>query len=187
MIIGLSGYARSGKDTVANHLVEKHGFVKLAFADPMREALVRLDPLITINGGSTMHLSQGLSSLSWEDLKAISPDIRSLLQRMGTEVGRAMFGQNVWVDMAMTKAADYENVVFSDVRFLNEAEAVRTAGGSLWRIERPGGQPANGHVSEVGLDDYPFNAVVNNDLTIEAMLEGIDQGLAIEQLMRGNL
>jgi dephospho-CoA kinase len=44
MIIGISGYARSGKDTVANYLVEHHEFTRMAFADAMREALLRLNP-----------------------------------------------------------------------------------------------------------------------------------------------
>ena len=49
MIIGLSGYAQVGKDTVANYLVEKYGFVKVSFADPIREALYKLDPKVRID------------------------------------------------------------------------------------------------------------------------------------------
>jgi hypothetical protein len=185
MIIGLSGYARSGKDTVANILVEKHGFTKLAFADPMREALYRLDPRIEIADMQGVSLAQAVDGLGWENLKVDSPDVRGLLQRMGTEVGRGMFGENIWVDLALKEAAKYENVVFSDVRFKNEAEAVRAAGGSLWRIERPGTEAANAHISEHDLDDYQFNATLNNDRTAEDLYEVIEQGIAFEMFLNG--
>jgi post-segregation antitoxin (ccd killing protein) len=183
MIIGLSGYARTGKDTVANILVEQHGFTKLAFADPMREALLRLNPFIEVNDIQHMPLDQALRVYSWEDLKSESPDIRGLMQRIGTEVGRQMFGENVWVDLAMKEAAKYENVVFSDVRFLNEADALRNAGGSIWRIERPGIEAANDHISETGLDDYSFNAVLSNDRGTEELVDTVASGIEFEHLL----
>lgn len=184
MIIGLSGYARSGKDTVADYLVKKHGFIKLSFADPMREALYRLDPRIEVADMQGVSLAQAVDGLGWENLKADSPDVRGLLQRMGTEVGRKMFGENVWIDMAMAKAAGHDKVVFADCRFQNEAEAIRAANGSVWRIERPGVEAPNDHISEHDLDGYQFNAVLNNDLTIEDMHEGIDQGILLEQMFQ---
>lgn len=179
MLIGLSGFARSGKDTVADYLVENYGFTKLAFADPMREALVRLDPLITINGGATMHLSQGLASLTWEDLKALSPDIRPLLQRMGTEVGREMFGESIWVEQAIKRASAYDRVVFSDCRFVNEADAVINSDGEVWRINRPGISAANQHVSETALDDYEFTTTLDNSDSLESLLSQVDKILGV--------
>lgn len=182
MILGLAGYARSGKDTVADYLVENHGFTKISFANPMREALVRLDPIITINGGATMHLSQGLASLTWEDLKAMSPDIRPLLQRMGTEVGRNMFGENIWVDLAMKEASKYDKVVFADVRFKNEADAVRSNKGAVWRIERPGVEAANSHSSEHDLDEYPCDATLKNQDDIESLGRIVEQALELQKM-----
>jgi dephospho-CoA kinase len=46
MIIGLSGYAQSGKDTVAELLCLNYGYKRVSFADPMREALMRLNPIV---------------------------------------------------------------------------------------------------------------------------------------------
>jgi hypothetical protein len=169
MIIGLSGYARSGKDTVAKFLVEEHGFTRLAFADPIRDAIKRLDPLITLNGMVNVRLSSALPKLGWERLKDDSPEIRPLLQRMGTEVGREMFGENFWVDYTINKARELNrNVVITDVRFTNEADAIRMWNGQVWRVNRPGTEPANDHPSETEMDSYPkFDAVIQNDTTIE--------------------
>lgn len=162
MIIGLSGYARSGKDTIADHLVEKHGFIKLSFATPMREALYRLDPEIRDSGNLTYGFCQAVDLFGWEEMKNHFPSYRGLMQRMGTEVGRDMFGENFWVEQAFKQIPDGANVVFADTRFLNEAEAIRAAGGQIWRTDRPGINAANNHISEVNLDDYDFDHRILN-------------------------
>lgn len=185
MIIGLSGWARVGKDTVADILVKEHGFVKLSFATPMREALYRLNPRIEVADMQGIHLATAVDGLGWENLKADSPDIRPLMQRLGTEVGRQMFGENFWVDLAMKEAEKHENVVFADCRFKNEAEAIRNAGGSIWRIERPGYEAANDHISEHDLDDYAFNAVMSNDRGTEELVETVASGMEFEHWLDG--
>lgn len=176
MILGLSGYARSGKDTVAEYLVEKYGFVRMAFADPMREALAKLNPWIDF-GGLRIPLSEALRITDWDGIKDESTEIRSLLQRMGTEVGRSMFGEDFWVDYALKKAEEsgHERIVFSDVRFPNEAEGIKSfAGNKVWRINRPGTEPANSHISEHALDDYEFDLYINNAHTKQHLFEAID-------------
>jgi hypothetical protein len=169
MIIGLAGYARSGKDTVAQYLVEHHGFTRMAFADPMREALLRLNPKITVNGVNGVYLASVVGKLGWETLKEASPDVRELLQRMGTEVGREMFGEHFWIDYLMNKALEAKtDIVISDVRFINEANAVRLWNGQVWRVNRPNVGPANDHISETGLDEFTnYDVVITNDSTLE--------------------
>lgn len=175
MMIGLSGYARSGKDTVADYLVQKHGFVKMAFADPMREALYRLDPFITVGGVSGIALSHAVKHFGWEGLKDLSPDVRPLLQRLGTEVGREMFGEDFWVDYAIGQSWKHERVVFSDVRFQNEAYAIQKNWGYNWRINRPGVEAANGHASEHDLDGYEmWDAVIDNESTLTQLRRKVD-------------
>lgn len=181
MIIGLAGYARSGKDSVADYLVEKHGFVKMSFADPIREALLRLDPLITLNDNTRTSLSQASRFFTWDQLKEFSPDVRPLLQRMGTEVGREMFGEDFWVDQAMLRAGREEKVVFADVRFRNEAYAVGRNWGYVWRVNRPDVGPANNHRSEIEMDDYqPIDSVIENDLDLKSLYKKVD--LLIEEI-----
>lgn len=173
MIIGVSGWARAGKDTVADHLVSKYGFTKMSFADPMREALIRLNPTIQV-GGLYTTLDSAVRLMGWENLKGESPDIRGLMQRLGTEVGREMFGQDFWVNLALSRVEPGMNVVFADCRFVNEADAIKAAGGVVWRVERNGHGPANDHVSERALDSYKFDDGLSNYETIDVLNDLVD-------------
>lgn len=163
--IGLSGWARAGKDSVADVLVESFGYTKVSFADPMREALLRLNPNITYGDMRNVPLTSAVrGSSNWDNVKEFSPDIRPLMQRLGTEVGREMFGENFWVDLAIDRIPDGSKVVFADVRFPNEAEAVKNLGGQVWRVTRDGVEPANDHISEHALNDYSgFDQLVSNN------------------------
>jgi len=162
VIIGLSGYARSGKDTVADYLVEHHGFVKLSFATPMRQALYKLDPEIRDMTGLVYSFRQAVDLFGWEDMKTYFPRYRELMQRMGTEVGREMFGEDFWVEQALKQVERGQDVVLADVRYQNEALAIQEYFGEVWRVERPGVNPANGHTSENDLDDYKFDRKILN-------------------------
>jgi hypothetical protein len=179
MIIGLSGYAQVGKDTVAQHLADKYGFVKVSFADPIREALYALDPQIPdypgING---IRLSWIVDRYGWEIAKQSSPEVRRMLQRFGTEIGRNMFGEDFWVNQGLLKASQHDNVVFADTRFENEANAIRKHGGQVWRIHKPDHGPVNGHLSEVALDDYNFDWRIPNYTGIDELYQIIDQIMA---------
>lgn len=174
MIIGLSGYAQVGKDTIANYLVENYGFVKVSFADPIREALYKLDPKIRIDEVSNASLASAVDHMGWEEVKRLSNDARELLQRLGTEVGREMFGKDFWVNQGLLRAKEHTNVVFADTRFRNEAEAIRANGGQVWRITKPGHGPVNGHPSETALDEYRFEWHVLNDLDQTNLYSKID-------------
>jgi hypothetical protein len=156
MLIGFCGYARSGKDSAANYLVNNYGFAKVAFADGVREMAKGIDPYVHtvdsdgygLNGRPHfMRYSEVLESAGYEEAKAM-PDVRRLLQRCGTEGGRDVFGHQVWVERAMRIASEFPNVVISDVRFPNEAEAIKKAGGYVIRISRPGYGGNDPHPSE---------------------------------------
>ena len=131
MIIGLSGYAQSGKDTVAEMLCLNYGFKRISFALPMRDAIYTLNPLID----GTTRITDVIDEYGWDAAKA-NPEVRRLLQVFGTEVGRKIFGETFWIDQAFKRAEEYERVVFSDVRFPNEATAIQAKGGDVWRINR---------------------------------------------------
>jgi hypothetical protein len=96
------------------------------------------------------------------------------MQRMGTEVGRNMFGQNFWVDMAINNLPDGSKAVFADVRFPNEADAIKALGGEVWRVMRTGVGPANDHISEHALNDYHgFEHLLSNDGSLEDLAEKV--------------
>lgn len=174
MIVGLSGYAQTGKDTIANHLINNYGFVRVAFADPIREALYKLNPKIRLSESFGVSLANAVDSMGWETVKVLSSDARELLQRMGTEVGREIFGQNFWVDQAMKKAQEYDKVVFTDVRYPNEAEAIVKASGAIWRVTKNDTMAVNRHASETALDHYQFRHVIFNNDTKESLYQSID-------------
>ena len=173
-VIGLSGWARSGKDTTADYLVEKHGYVKMSFAAPMKEALYRLNPKVTINSVVGTPLRVGIDIYGWDEIKDRCPDVRPLLQRFGTEVGRDMWGEDFWVDAAIDSIEDGSKVVFADVRFPNEADAIKSLGGEVWRIERYGIGPANDHISEHAMNDYKFDTVITNNYSLSGLQTIID-------------
>jgi hypothetical protein len=181
--IAVSGWARSGKDSIAEYLVKKHGYTRVSFADPMREALLALDPQIRYFETS-LSLATAVRLIGWEELKENSEDVRQLLQKMGTEVGRNIFGKNFWVDLAIKEAKKHKKVVFSDCRYLNEADAIRKRGGQVWRITRPGVRPANAHTSEKDLDDYNFDARIVNDSTLARLYKKVDEILDMAWLSR---
>jgi hypothetical protein len=179
-ILGLSGWARNGKDTVADHLISKYGYERISFAAPMKEALYRLNPKITINNVVSTPIRIGVDIYGWDDLKTHGPEVRELLQRFGTEVGREMFGEDFWVNAAIDSIEDGSKVIVSDVRYPNEADAIKKLGGEVWRVVRPGFGAANGHASEHALNNYEFDYILDNNSGMELLYDSVDSKLAVK-------
>ena len=172
MIIVLSGYARSGKDEIAKVLVEEHGYIRVAFADKIREFLYELNPQV----GST-RLAPLVSEYGWDVAKS-SPEVRYLLQTLGVSA-RKLFGDKFWVHQALgSMALAHPKIVITDVRFTNEADTIKTNGGQIWRVTRPGIEAVNSHISEHDLDKYVFDLVIDNDLTLESLKEKVMKAVA---------
>ena len=176
MIIGLSGYARSGKDTVADHLISTYNFTRHSFAAYMKDAMYKLNPIVHVDNIGPMRYQALVDAYGLDKVKDTYPEVRRLLQVFGTEVGREMFGDNFWVDLALNNVRSFHTVI-SDVRFINEADAIRLRGGKIWRINRAGVGPVTGHSSEVNLDGYDFDLVINNDYDIDSLNKQIDMAI----------
>jgi len=97
------------------------------------------------------------------------------MQLFGTEFGRKMLGDDIWLRVANTmldgvaaapEYQDFIGVVITDVRFENEADWILGHGGHVIRVERPGVGPVNGHVSENPLPDYLVSYTLKNDKTL---------------------
>lgn len=161
LLVGLSGYARSGKDTAAAALSDL-GFERRAFADTVKTSLYRLNPLVP-DGDEYGRLSTVVDDEGWDRAKNRT-EVRALLQRLGTQAGRMVLGDDIWVDTALRDLP--ERAVFTDVRYQNEADTIRSRHGIVIRIERPGVGPVNGHSSESGLEGFRFDAVIQNDGTV---------------------
>ena len=167
MIIGLSGYAQSGKDTVAELLCLNYGYTRMSFAQPMRDAIYTLNPLV--EGGN--RVADLVDEYGWDVAKA-NPEVRRLLQVFGTEVGRKQFGENFWVQQAFDKI-EGNKIVFSDVRFPNEAHEIQQYGGQVWRINRHNHTPVNTHKSEHAMDNFMFKHVIYNDGTLDDLSDEV--------------
>src|SRR5690606_24788646 len=166
--VGFMGYSRSGKDTATRVLVDTHGYRRVSFADPVREMALALDPIIGGRADTAgVRLSTVVRVYGWETGKTRHPEVRRVLQRLGTDAVRDIVGPDTWVRIALDKirAAERDGVpvAVSDVRFPNEARMLRDAGFLLVWVERPGHGAVNGHVSESGLSPADADVVVRND------------------------
>lgn len=139
MIIGTIGFIGSGKGTVADILVEKKGFTKLAFADAVKDATAAIFgwPRALLEGDTDESRKFREEMDPWWSEKTgkyITP--RYMLQLMGTEAGRDVFHQDLWILALEKKLGMYQNVVISDVRFPNEISFIQRMGGFVVRVKR---------------------------------------------------
>ncbi len=179
-LIGLGYIARSGKDTIADYLVNEHGFKKASYITSMKEALRSIfgfddrqlygdlkevpDPfwderltLVENNSGVVCPVDRLDITQTLKDRLPITP--RLIMQLMGTEAGRNVFGQNLWVDSCMRNLhkSGHDRWVIADVRFPNEADAILKEGGRVYQVNRSAAGATGGataHPSEVALNNY---------------------------------
>ena len=172
-LIGLSGYAQSGKDTLAAALA-RHGYKRLSFADNLRDLAAASRPTFRTPGPvatpySYAYLDSMVEVYGWEAAKQV-PEIRQYLQDLGLGA-RKVFGDDIWVDALHRQRVPGNRYVITDVRFPNEAEYVRSRGGIMVRVNRPGTAPVNGHESETAIDDWPFDVYLTNDGSMQDLAD----------------
>lgn len=176
-LIGLTGKAGSGKDTVGQYLHKWANAYTLAFAFPLKEALAAMGFPEPKDREAKEAVIAGFS-FSW----------RELAQTLGTEWGRAR-DPDLWLKLAMQEVdriqavRSHSLVVITDVRFENEAAAIRERGGQIWHITGREAQmlgATKSHVSEQGLEVKRGDKVLVNSGTI-AELAGL-----VEELLESN-
>lgn len=131
-VVGISGPARSGKDTVAQLLLEA-GYIKNSFAEPLKRGLMAMF------GFTSVEVNEGSrdAPIAWLDGRT---HVRHMLQTLGTQWGRDLLHEEVWVrQWARERDAhpSEDPVVISDVRYESEADAIRQAGGVILHLDRP--------------------------------------------------
>lgn len=182
MIIGLCGAAGSGKNTVADILENEHDFVQFGFADPVYAAV---SAAIGIPVEQLRDRSMKESAIDW-----LGKSPRQLLQTLGTEWGRGMVREDIWVQIAIRRATGfaYHDVAITDVRFENEVAAIKEAGGVIWRVDR-GPSSIRGdairHTSEAGIPDFLVDTVITNSSTIEHLAARVNA--ALERLPKATI
>ncbi len=188
-LVALTGLAGSGKDTVADVLVEQRGFVKLAFADALRKevaAAFDIDPIHLTQRETKEHPISALTlyrclDIGFSDCIAgvfnaagLSPKLlhvprspRQILQWWGTEYRRAQ-DPDYWIKktcqaIAILAECGRDRIVISDCRFENEADMVRRLDGSIWQVVRPGIAPVAGaHISETEGNQFLPHVLLGN-------------------------
>lgn len=161
MIIGISGKARSGKDTIANYLVEKYGFSRVGWAERLKKGIA------VFHGWDERHIEGELKDVvdpKW----GYSP--RHAFVGMGTDLIRNQWDVDFWVKSALLPLMDKPGYFcFADTRFPNEGEKIRELGGINIRVVRADAQKveSDDHESEAGLPDHLIDHVIENNSTLE--------------------
>ena len=176
-LIGLMGPAGAGKDTAADHLEDQHGFVRYAFADPMR---TMLEAAFTSVGIDYAYIYE--RSLKEQPVPGIGYSYRQLAQTLGTEWGRNQLDPDLWLrfaalNLGLPDAPVNDRIVITDVRFANEAAWIVQHGGVVLRIRRDVA-PVRPHVSETAMQTIePWGDIANTQgidwlhLQIDSALE----------------
>lgn len=200
-IIGFSGKAGAGKDTAADYLVSKHGFVKRGFADPLYEEVADAFGVTVewLRDRTRKEIAQGRLRLRYcldenffqrfatteSDANAArSP--RWVLQHWGTEYRRGQDDQYWLARMAVFYQQHRltQGVVIPDCRFENEAHWLRRFGGVLIHLQRDGVAAVGAHVSESGVEFLPGDLVIYNNNSISDFHKCIDVALASDPSAR---
>lgn len=141
MIIGVCGFIGSGKDTIADYLVNVHGFRRESFANTLKDAVAAVfgwDRVLL--GGRTKEAREWREQVDpWWSERLNLPNLtpRWVLQYWGTEVCRQGFHDDIWIASVENKLRkSKDNIVISDCRFPNEISSIKNAGGSIICVNR---------------------------------------------------
>jgi Deoxynucleotide monophosphate kinase len=176
-VIGLTGFAGSGKDTVGKEFIRR-GWKRVSFAEPVYALALAIDPAIDVGLGIHERLSEVVDEVGWHEAKWHNPEVRRILQQVGNEA-RNIIRDDVWVAKAKDQIDQYTsegyNVVLTDVRYPNEATMIRSLdNGLVVRVDRPGVGPVNSHISDKGLSESQIDAVLNNNGLVEEIPGKVD-------------
>jgi hypothetical protein len=205
MIIGICGFIGCGKDTVADHLTNEHGFRRESFAGTLKDA-------VSVVFGWDREMLEGRSKEAREwreqidhwwaerlDMPTLTP--RWVLQYWGTEVCRRAFHDDIWVASLENKLRNStDDIVISDCRFPNEVDIIKKAGGKVIWVKRgelpqwydnavQANQGSNFHINEMKLSkvhpsewawvNTEFDSIVENNSSIDELYAQIENLLVV--------
>ena len=184
-IIGITGKAGSGKDTVANYFIDSKNYIKLTFGGAVKD-------IVQIITGWSRDMIEGQTVESRELRETVvhqnyNMNCRQLMQFVGTDLFRNNLDQNVWINIVNDKVKKLildinsgtqtlkhvKGIIISDVRFDNEAQFIKSIGGTIVKINRNVAIESSNHQSERGISiatDY----VIENNTTIDDLYNQID-------------
>ncbi|MFJ9671096.1 hypothetical protein ACIRP5_09960 [Streptomyces sp. NPDC101221] len=149
-------------------LVQRFGYTRLAFADPLKDMVLEINPWVPTSPGVVVRLHRLIQDVGWEYAKEQYPEVRRILQYTGQSIRRETPGY--WVSVLCNRLKEVPGpAVITDVRYPNEADALSALGFRMVRITRPalGEHDGSAHISETALDDYPAPVTIVNNGTLE--------------------
>jgi hypothetical protein len=201
-LVSVSGFAGSGKDTIADYLIQNHNFKRLSFAGTLKDAVSAVfgwDRLLV--EGSTSESRQWREQVDhWWATRLNIPHLtpRWVLQYWGTEVLRTGFHDDIWIasleNLILKELDNNQSIVISDARFVNELLMLKNLGGFSIRVKR-GSEPSwyqhalslntgyaktmppeleNVHISERAWIGYGFDYFLENNSTLEDLHRNVD-------------
>lgn len=161
-LIAISGKANTGKDHVAKLICSTYQYFPFSFALHFKMEMV------------------GMGDVTYEEVMHTKPPhVRHMIQERGTEYGRMLYGDDLWVDTIHAWFTYFSSewgtnkFIIPDIRFPNEAEYVKKMGGKIFRVTSDRiintalTQEQQKHISETALDDYEssfFDGIISNNL-----------------------
>lgn len=136
-----------------------------AFASPFKEMAVDLFGLNKDHVYGSNEDKNNLTDYSWEDMPFKTKQkglmtVREFLQALGSEIFRKIY-EDIWVDKAVAdmNIESPEVATVSDVRYKNEFNGIKKAGGKV--ILLTGGVDGDKHSSENDLEGLEFDAIID--------------------------
>lgn len=177
-LVGITGYSGVGKDEFAKSLALRDGYSVMGMSDALLEMASMLNPLLEYDDGQLFEFNRLLSAQGYTEMKKIS-SVRKYLQVLGTEAVRNIIGNDSWTRAAerdfVPLLSEGRNVAVTGIRFENEFGMIKSYGGTMIKVIRPGYQPMNGHISDTELDTLPVDLVVFNDGSLSALAKKAQQ------------
>ena len=169
-LVGLTGLAGCGKDTLAE-MISNKGWVRVAYADALK------DMCIDYLGLSKEDAYTQEGKVKYNEFWGMTN--REILQKVGTDAMRTGFHSDVWIKIAQLKIQklleEGKKVIVTDARFDNEAKLIEDMGGVVVKIIRDGvtsnlSELEQKHISERGIDEHLISFTILNDLTKEKLV-----------------
>lgn len=142
MIVGVTGFAQNGKDTVGGVLTGSWGYRRRSFADQLKDMAVKLNPIVQPRYALDTwqaQLAPLVEHFGWEEAKKV-PEVRRILIELGMQV-RHIIGNDAWVHALgrlMDEEDPFQPYVITDVRFPNEEQFITKNGGVIIRVTKLG-------------------------------------------------
>lgn len=171
-IIGFTGFKGAGKDSAAQELIIA-GYENVKFAGALKEMFRAFLRYIGLHDDYIEELVEG--ALKEEPMAFLGGKTsREFMQHLGTEFGRDLIWEDLWVNAAMMRSDQFDKVVITDVRFPNECSSIQEKDGHVYRIHgQDDPNEFSNHESEKYIAKLPVDGEIYNDGTLEDLSEEV--------------